>query len=42
MVEVEKEVYKLIVEVSKGEVNPMWKSYDQQNFLKCQAAQKHA
>ena len=33
MVEVEKEVTQLIIEVSKGEVNPIWKSYDQQNFL---------
>lgn len=33
MTEVEKEVTKLIIEVSKGEVIPIWKSYDQQNFL---------
>lgn len=33
MCEVEKEVSKLIVEVSKGNVIPIWKSYESKNFL---------
>lgn len=33
MVEVEKEVYKIIVEVSKGRVIPFWKSNDKKNLL---------